>query len=48
MIDKEWLDKVYQAFLEYERLGGTQPQVFNFIHWIYVQYGIVPPTDRKP
>lgn len=46
MIDQEWLNKVYVAFKEYEKVNGSQPQAYSFVNWLYKQYGIVLP-ERK-
>lgn len=47
MIDKDWLERVTIAYAEYQRQMGTSIPVENFISWMYRQYGIVEPTDKK-
>jgi ABC-type phosphate transport system substrate-binding protein len=40
MNDKEWLDKVERAFAVYVKQNGLQPQIEEFIDWLFKQYGI--------
>ncbi len=47
MNDKDWLDKVHTAFVEYEKLCGSQLHAYNFVNWLYKQYGIVPPNRKE-
>jgi len=47
MIDKEWLERVDVAYKEYKRLVGPALPIENFISWMYRQYGIVEPVDKK-
>lgn len=47
MNDKDWLDKVSTAFKEYERRFGPQNQAASFVEWLYTQYGVVLPKDKK-
>ena len=46
MKDKDWLDKVWQAYSVYKNNTATTTEVENFIHWLYSQYGIIAP-DKK-
>jgi hypothetical protein len=47
MGDKEWLDRVEQAFVVYEREFGPQTQASAFIDWLFQQYGIVHKKDTE-
>jgi len=47
MNDRDWLDKVYRAFTVYENTHGERPEISEFIKWLYKEYGIVYPTERK-
>jgi hypothetical protein len=44
MTDKDWLEKVTIAYREYQY---PNKDIENFIHWLYKQYGIVEPEDKK-
>lgn len=44
MNDKEWLEKVSTAFKAYPY---PSLQVEQFLIWLYKQYGIVPPEEKK-
>jgi hypothetical protein len=43
-LDKDWLDRVFLAYATYPE---HSEEVFDFIKWLYKQYGIVIPTERK-
>jgi hypothetical protein len=47
MNDRDWLDKVYRAFTVYEHAHGERPEISEFIKWLYKEYGIVYPGERK-
>jgi hypothetical protein len=47
MNDRDWLDKVYRAFTVYEDTHGERPEILEFIKWLYKEYGIVHPAERK-
>lgn len=44
MNDKEWLEKVTIAYKAYPY---PSYQVTEFIAWLYKQYGIVIPSEKK-
>lgn len=44
MNDKEWLEKVNIAYKAYPY---PSYQVAEFISWLYKQYGIVIPAEKK-
>jgi hypothetical protein len=48
MNDKDWLDKVSVAYKVYQKeFNLNSIQLNHFISWLYSQYGIIPPKDRK-
>lgn len=47
MNDKQWLERVTIAYKEYARQRSPQLPVEQFIDWLYQQYGIVKPNDKK-
>ena len=44
MIDKDWLERISIAYKAYPY---SSYQVTEFIAWLYKQYGIVPPPEKK-
>lgn len=44
MNDKDWLEKVTTAYKAYPYPGL---QIEQFLVWLYQQYGIVPPEEKK-
>ena len=44
MIDKVWLERMLIAYKVYPYPNA---QIEKFIRWMYEQYGIVPPDDKK-
>jgi hypothetical protein len=44
MIDKDWLERVLIAYKVYPY---PNPQIESFIKWMYTQYGIVQPDEKK-
>ena len=44
MIDKEWLERMLIAYKVYPH---PNPQIEKFIEWMYKQYGIVKPDEKK-
>jgi len=44
MKDKDWLDKISVA---YKSFPYPNINIEFFILWLYRQYGIVPPEERK-
>lgn len=47
-MDKEWLDRVNLASRHYEAMTSAGKEVIdNFVNWLYVLYGVVPPEQRK-
>jgi hypothetical protein len=47
MKDKDWLEKVSIAYKVYSDQVGPKLPIEHFIAWMYRQYGIVEPTDKK-
>jgi hypothetical protein len=47
MIDKDWLERVSVAYREYSRQVSPNLSIEQFINWLYKQYGIVKPDDKK-
>lgn len=47
MIDKDWLERVTIAYKVYADQVGPNLSVENFISWLYKQYGIIQPTNKK-
>jgi len=45
--DRDWLNKVTVAYDAYKYQIGPALPIENFIAWLYKQYGIVQPTDKK-
>jgi hypothetical protein len=45
--DKDWLEKVKVAYNAYKSQVGPNLPIENFISWLYGQYGIVEPKDKK-
>lgn len=41
MNDKQWLERVTIAYVEYKNQVGPALPIENFIAWLYKQYGIV-------
>ena len=46
--DKEWLDKVYQAYLVWTDVEDAtrKREAENFVNFLYRTYGIVKPNQR--
>jgi hypothetical protein len=44
MIDKDWLERISIAYKAYPYLNKD---IEAFINWLYQQYGIVNPNDKK-
>lgn len=44
MTDKDWLERVTTAYQAYPY---PSKEIERFIHWMYKQYGIVLPEERK-
>jgi len=44
MIDKDWLRKITVAYKAYPY---PSKEIERFINWMYKQYGIVEPKDKK-
>jgi hypothetical protein len=44
MTDKDWLERVMIAYKAYPY---PNKEIETFIKWVYDQYGIVMPKDRK-
>jgi hypothetical protein len=44
MTDKDWLDRISIAYKVYPY---PNKEIEGFIKWMYDQYGIVIPKDRK-
>ena len=47
MIDKNWLERITIAYRAYQEQIGPSLDVEKFISWLYKQYGIVEPKERK-
>lgn len=47
MIDREWLERVTIAYKAYSQQVGSNLPVESFIAWLYKQYGIIQPKDKK-
>jgi len=47
MIDKDWLERVTIAYTAYSKEVGPKLDIENFVNWLYKQYGIVRPEDKK-
>ena len=47
MNDKQWLERVTIAYNVYAKEVGPSYPIENFIDWLYQQYGIVKPNDKK-
>jgi hypothetical protein len=47
MNDKEWLKKIKIAYSAYVSKTGPQPDIEDFIHWLYKEYGIIEPQDSQ-
>ena len=47
MLDKAWLERVSIAYKAYVKEVGPSLPIENFITWLYKQYGIVQPKDKK-
>ena len=45
--DKDWLNKVTIAYAAYKDQVSPSLPIENFIEWLYKQYGIVQPTNKK-
>jgi hypothetical protein len=43
MTDRDWLEKVTIAYIEYSKQVGPKLDIENFVSWMYRQYGIVEP-----
>jgi len=46
--DKEWLDKVYQAYLVWTDVEDAtrKREAENFVNFLYRTYGILTPSQR--
>ena len=44
MIDKDWLERIVIAYKAYP---FPSKDIEAFIQWMYKQYGVVPPNDKK-
>lgn len=44
MIDKDWLERIVIAYKAYPY---PSKDIETFIEWMYKQYGVVPPNDKK-
>ena len=44
MIDKEWLERIIIAYKVYPY---PSVEIDTFIQWLYKQYGIVQPKNKK-
>ena len=44
MIDKDWLERIGIAYKVYPY---PSTDIEAFIAWLYKQYGVVPPNDKK-
>lgn len=44
MIDKDWLERIVIAYKAYPY---PSKDIEAFIEWMYKQYGVVPPNDKK-
>jgi hypothetical protein len=44
MIDKDWLERIVIAYRVYP---FPNKEIESFIAWLYKQYGVVPPNDKK-
>ena len=47
MTDKDWLERVTIAYKEYSKQISPKIDVEQFISWLYEQYGIIEPKDKK-
>lgn len=48
MNDAQWLDRVWRAYGVYvQRIPLKDRNIDHFISWLYQQYGIVFPDQRK-
>lgn len=47
MIDKDWLERVTIAYKVYAKDVSPNLAVEQFIEWMYKQYGIVQPDNKK-
>jgi hypothetical protein len=47
MNDKQWLERVTIAYKEYSQQVRPDLSIEQFINWLYKQYGIVKPDDKK-
>lgn len=46
MNDAEWLDRVWRAYQVYQ-VRFPMGDLDDFIKWLYREYGILTPTQRK-
>ena len=47
MNDRDWLEKLYRAYVVYEERHGDKPEISEFIKWVFHQYGIVYKKENK-
>jgi len=48
MNDIEWLDRVWRAYRVYQdRVHIIDQSLDHFLFWLYKEYGVVPPPQRK-
>jgi hypothetical protein len=45
--DKEWLERLLIGYKVYKEEHGGKADVEHFIVWMYKQYGIVLPKEKK-
>jgi hypothetical protein len=45
--DKDWLEKVSVAYIEYSKQVGPKLDIEYFISWLYKQYGIVETKNEN-
>jgi hypothetical protein len=47
MIDKEWLEKVNIALIEYEKKQHSPQSARDFVNFLYFTYGVIPPVPNR-
>lgn len=47
MSDKEWLERVNTALIQYEKIQHTPQSARDFVNFLYSTYGILPPVPKK-
>ena len=47
MNDQQWLERITIAYKVYAKDVRPDFQIEQFIDWLYQQYGIVKPNEKK-